>query len=182
MKTLEKIALIIFSNIVLILSIIGYLLLFGWLNPQDISNMINSLLAIEIVTNVAMVVFGILILLSVRCIFFDKTSKERAKERQGVLLENESGRLLISKETLESLVISVTNEFKSAKEVSTKVELDKTNGVVVFVNLVVSSDVTIKDLTLEIQNKIKDKVKTATDLEVKQVNVTVKKVVSQENA
>ena len=33
----------------------------------------------------------VFILLSIKCIFFDTTSREQIKERQGVLLENESG-------------------------------------------------------------------------------------------
>ena len=42
----------------------------------------------------------VFILLSIKCIFFDSTSKEQIKERQGVLLENENGKLMISKEIL----------------------------------------------------------------------------------
>lgn len=176
MKTLEKIALIIFSNIVLILCIVGYLVLFGWLTADDISRMIDTVLDIELATNTLVWVLGIFILLAVRCIFFDKESKEKSQERQGVLLENESGRLLISRETLESLIVSVTTEFNEAKNVQTKVELDKTNSLIVYINLAVTSDVSIKDMTLDIQNKIKEKVKKSTDLEVKQINVTIKKV------
>ena len=83
---------------------------------------------------------------------------------------------MISKETIENLVNSVAVNFQSAEEVSTRVELDKENNVNVFVNLIVSSDAVIKDLSANLQSKIKEKVKTATDLEVKQVNITVKKV------
>lgn len=116
------------------------------------------------------------ILLSIKCIFFDSTSREQIKERQGVLLENESGKLMISKETIENLVNSVALNFQSTEEVTTRVELDKENNVKVYINLVVSSDVVIKDLSVNLQNRIKEKVKVATDLEVKEVNITVKKV------
>ena len=118
----------------------------------------------------------IFILLSIKCIFFDSTSKEQIKERQGVLLENESGKLLISKETIENLVNSVALNFQSAEQVTTRVELDKENNVKVYVNLIISSDAVIKDLSANLQTKIKEKVKTATDLDVKEVNITVKKV------
>ena len=118
----------------------------------------------------------IFILLSIKCIFFDSTSKEQIKERQGVLLENESGKLLISKETIENLVKSVALNFQSAEQVTTRVELDKENNVKVYVNLIISSDAVIKDLSANLQTKIKEKVKTATDLDVKEVNITVKKV------
>ena len=115
-------------------------------------------------------------MLSVKCIFFDASSKEQIKERQGVLLENESGKLMISKETIENLVNSVALNFESAEDVITRVELDKENNVTVYVNLIVNPAAIIKDLSANLQNKIKEKIKMATDLEVKEVNITVKKV------
>ena len=45
-----------------------------------------------------------------------------------------------------------------------------------FVNLIVNEEAIIKDLSANLQAKIKEKVKTATDLEVKEVNISVKKV------
>ena len=122
----------------------------------------------------------VFILLSIKCIFFDSTSKEQIKERQGVLLENESGKLMISKETIENLVNSVALNFQSTEDVTTRVELDKENNVKVYVNLIISSDAVIKDLSANLQTKIKEKVKRATDLEVKEVNITVKKVAAKE--
>ena len=83
---------------------------------------------------------------------------------------------MISKETLENLVNSVALNFQSTEDVLTRVELDKENNVKVYINLVVSQDVIIKDLSANLQTKIKEKIKKATDLEVKEVNITVKKV------
>ena len=176
MKTLEKITLIIYSNIMLILSIILCLLVFGWLDMDLVGNIIYRIIVGETSSKILLGVSIVFILLSIKCIFFDATSKEQIKERQGVLLENESGKLMISKETIENLVNSVALNFQSAEDVTTKVELDKENNVNVYVNLVVSSDAVIKDLSANLQTKIKEKIKRATDLEVKEVNITVKKV------
>ncbi len=93
-----------------------------------------------------------------------------------MLLENSNGKLMISKETIENLVESVAKDFKEAESITTRVELDKENNVSIFANLVVSADAVIKDLSADLQNKIKERVKLATDLEVKEVNITVKKV------
>ena len=176
MKILEKITLIIYSNIMLILSIILCLLVFGWLDSGLLGRIIKTLIVGETSGRVILGVSVLFILLSIRCIFFDSTSKEKIKERQGVLLENESGKLMISKETLENLVNSVALNFQSTENVVTRVELDKENNVKVFINLIVSSDVIIKELSANLQSKIKEKIKVATDLEVKEVNITVKKV------
>ena len=48
-------------------------------------------------------------------------------------------------------------------------------------NLVVSSNTVIKDLTTDLQNKIKTKIKETTDLEVKEVNVTIKRAIPQKS-
>lgn len=176
MKILEKITLIIYSNIILILSLILCLLVFGWLDMGLVGNIVKALLIGETSSKVILGVSVIFILLSIKCIFFDSNSKEDIKSRQGVLLENESGKLMISKETIENLVNSVVRDFKNAQDVITRVELDKENNVTVYANLIVDSNAIIKDLSANLQAKIKEKIKEATDLEVKEVNITVKKV------
>lgn len=181
MKILEKIALIIYSNIMLILSIIVCLLIFGWLDMSIAGDFVYKILVGETSSKIVLGLSIAFILLSIKCIFFDSTSKEQIKDRQGVLLQNESGKLLISKETIENLVNSVALNFPSAEDVTTRVELDEDNNVKVYVNLIINSDAIIKDLSLNLQNKIKEKVKKATDLEVKEVNITVKKVADKEN-
>lgn len=179
MKFLEKVTLIIYSNIMLILSIIACLLIFGWLDMELIGNIAYTMIGGETSSKILLGLSVISILLSIKCIFFGSTSKEQIKERQGVLLENESGKLMISKETIENLVNSVALNFQSAEEVVTRVELDKENNVKVYINLTISSEAIIKDLSANLQSKIKEKIKTATDLDVKEVNITVKKVAAK---
>ena len=179
MKILEKITLIIYSNIILILSIILCLLIFNWLDISLVENIINSLIIGETSSKILLGLSGVFILLSIKCIFFDSTSKEEIKERQGVLLQNESGKLLISKETIENLVNSVALNFQNAEDVTTRVELDSENNVKVYVNLIVNEEAIIKELSSKLQQKIKEKIKTATDLDVKEVNITVKKVAAK---
>lgn len=179
MKVVEKITLIIYSNIILIMAVIACLLVFGWLDIDIVQSLIKTLIVSETSSKIILGASIVFILLSIRCIFFDPTSKQEIKDKQGVLLANENGKLMISKETIENLIEVVTKEYKMAKDVTSKVELDKDNNVNIFVNLVVSSDTVIKDLSVDLQNKIKAKVKETTDLDVKEVNITVKKVVQE---
>ena len=181
MKILEKITLIIYSYIMLILSIILCLLVFGWLDTDFVGNICYNILVGETSSKILLGVSIIFILLSIKCIFFDSTSKEQIKERQGVLLENDNGKLMISKETIENLVNSVALNFESAEDVTTRVDLDRENNVRVFVTLIVNSNAVIKDLSANLQNRIKEKIKVATDLEVKEVNITVKKVAPKQD-
>lgn len=179
MKIVEKITLIVYSNIILIMSVIACLLIFGWLDIDIIESLVKTLIVSETSSKIILGVSIIFILLSIRCIFFDPTSKQELKDKQGVLLANDNGRLMISKETIENLVEVVTKEYKMAKEVTSRVELDKENDVNIFVNLVVGSDAVIRDLTVDLQNKIKNKVKETTDLDVKEVNITIKRAVQE---
>ncbi len=176
MKIIEKITLIIYSNIMLIVSIIACLLVFGWLDLQVVINIATACITTDPASKIVLGASVIFILLSIRCIFFDPTSKADIKDRQGILLENENGKLMISKETIENLVESVARDFQDADNISTRVELDRENNVTIFANLVVTSDAIIKDLSANLQNKIKERIKIATDLEVKEVNISVKKV------
>ena len=86
---------------------------------------------------------------------------------------------MISKETIQNIVDGVTKEYKGTKEVSSKVMLDKNNNVNIYINLIVEANTIIKDLSAELQNEIKDKVKKITDLEVKEVNITIKKAIQE---
>lgn len=159
MKVLEKITLIIYANLMLILSIILCLLVFGWLDIGLVGEVVTNIIQGDTSGKIVLGVSVIFILLSIKCVFFDSSSKDQIKERQGVLLENDSGKLMISKETLENLVNSVALNFQSTEDVSTRVELDKENNVKVYINLIVSQDVIIKDLSANLQTKLKKKLK-----------------------
>ena len=100
MKFIEKLTLIIYSNIILILSIIACLLIFGWLDINVVQNLVKNLLLYGTSSRIILGVSIVFILLSIRCIFFDPTSKQEMKDKQGVLLANENGKLMISKETI----------------------------------------------------------------------------------
>ena len=130
MKIIEKITLILYSNIILIMSVILCLLVFGWLDANVVANLAKALLIGEKSSGIILGVSVVFILLSIRCIFFDPTSKQEQKDKQGVLLANDNGKLMISKETIENLVEAVTKEYKEAKDVSSRVELDKNNNVI----------------------------------------------------
>ncbi|MEE0866545.1 MAG: alkaline shock response membrane anchor protein AmaP [Clostridia bacterium] len=180
MKVIEKITLFLYSNIMLILSIILCLLVFGWLDMGLVGGIIQKIIIGDLSGKIILGVSLLFILLSIKCIFFSNSSSKETKSTQGVLLENESGKLLISKETIENLVNSVALNFENSEQVTTRIDLDKENNVIVYVNLTVSSDAVIKDLSANLQKDIKEKIKNATDLEVKEVNITVKKVVEKQ--
>ena len=176
MKTIEKFSLALFSSLILIISVILCLAIFGWIDVEFIGNVINAAIVDNITSKIILALSIIFILLAIRCIFFDSSAKEKEEYRNGILLENSNGKLLITKETIENLVNAVVKGFDSAEEVTTKIELDKENNLRVFVNLVVKENAVIKELSTNLQNKIKDTIKKSSDLDVKEVNIKVKNI------
>lgn len=180
MKTIEKISLTIFSMVILILSLVLCLILFNWLSINDAYFVLQFLKSTQIATNISLVISVILMLLAVKCIFFPSFAKEKEEKAEGILLENESGKLLISIDTIENLVKGVVAGFPNIKSVNCKVKLDKQiNNVVIDMNLVVASETIIKELSANLQNKIKEVIKTTTEIDVKEINIKIKDIEAQ---
>ena len=177
MKVLEKICLVLFSIIILVLSVIMCLLVFEWLNISTVNvvlfNAINNVTA----SNIILVISVILSLLASKCIFFSGNSKDSRTD--GILLQNDNGKLLISKETLENLVSGIAKGFEGTENVTTKVELDKENNLRVQVTLYVHPNAIIKDLSANIQTRIKEAIKSTSDLEVHEVNIRIRNIVPE---
>ncbi len=176
MKKLEKLTLVLFSTIMLIISVLFCLAIFGWIDHNLISDALEVAITNEITSNILLVLSIIFILLAIKCIFFDSSAKEKEEYKNGILLENSNGKLLITRDTIENLVNGVVKGFDSAVNVTTKIELDKENNLSVFVNLTVKETAVIKELSTNLQTKIKDTIKKASDLEVKEVNIKVKNI------
>ena len=176
MKILDRIGLALFSSLMLIISIIVCLMIFGWLSVDLVHELVVMAINDSVSSNIMLGLSIAFILLAIKCIFFDSSSKQEMDYKNGILLENSDGKLLITKDTIENLVNSVVKGFESAENVTTRVELDKENNVTVFVNLSVKENAIIKELSTNLQTKIKTTIKNTSDLEVKEVNIKVKDI------
>ena len=180
MKVLEQITLTVFSIIILILCLALCLILFNWIDVSNIYAVIQYLKSTQTLTNISLGVSIVLMLLAVKAIFFPSYAKEKEQKSEGILLENETGKLLISIETIEYLVKGVVGGFPNVKNVNCKVKLDKSvNNVVIDLNLVVASETVIKELSANLQNKIKEVIKTTTEIEVKSIDIKIKNIEAQ---
>lgn len=174
MKFLERLSLSVFSLIVLVLSVVTILICLNFVQSTIFDVGFEYVLATETNRRVAIVVAAILGLLSIKCLFFAKTTNNDGKD--GILLENGSGKLLISKETIENIIVGVARDVNGAENVNSRLELDKNNNLKIFVTTVVSQSRPIKEVTTNLQDNIKAAIKRAADLEVKEVNVRIKNV------
>jgi len=183
MGILEKVVLVIYSFIVLVAAIVSSLLIFGWISPEMIENAINLVIKGETSTIILLVVNIIFVLLSIKCIFFRKSNKKARIEEQGILLQNENGKLVISKITIENLVNTIISQFETVEGSTSSITLNNENNLIINLNLIVGENVIIKELSANVQEKIKTTVKTALDLDVQEVNIRIRNYTTKkENA
>jgi len=176
MKILDRIGLTVFSIIVLLISLSLCIIISGWLDLELVTHGLEYIVTNETTTKITVGISIILIVLALKCIFFNSDSKENLKNKEGILLENENGKLLVSKDTIESLTNAVVKNFETADIVMTKVDLDEENNVKIYITLSVQPEAVIKDLTAKLQNDVKAAVKKSLDLDVKAVNVRIKNI------
>lgn len=182
MKVLDKIAFVLFSSIILILSVLSCLVIFGWINPDVILLYVKAGLNNPVITNITLGALTVFILLAIKGIFFSSEVKEDVKEN-GILVQNENGKLFISRDTIQNLVSGTVKEVEGAQDVSSSVILTKDNNINIDVVLFVLPNVIIKDLSNKLQQKIKDVIKKSMDLDIKEVNIKIKNITPKiENA
>ncbi len=174
MKIIDRFILIVFSILIFILAVITSSIIFGWIDLNNLTPYIDSALSTEPASNIILGVSIVLLLMALKAIFFG--GKDERATKDGILMENDNGRLLISKDTLENLVVNIVKGFDGTENVVAKVGLDKENNLRVYITLYVHPNVVIKDITASIQNRVKEAIKKTSDLETKAVNVRVRNI------
>lgn len=174
MRILEKIALVIYSFIILAIAVVSTLLVFEWVSAELVGETIMKVIKGEQSSIILLSVNALFALLSIKCIFFRKKNKKPEIEEQGILLQNENGKLMISKDTIENLVNTIITQFETVEGATTSITLNAENNLIINLNLTVGENIIIKELSANVQEKIKESVKNALDLEVKEVNIRIK--------
>ena len=171
MRFIERFSIIVFSIIVFAISIITILLGTEVISVNFLEDFITFLNENIIAT---ICICLILCLWSISNIFFKSDSSREISN--GVLLENENGSLLITKESVSSLVEAILRKNQELKDSNVKIEFDSNKDVIINLNAVVKDSTVIKDVSTMIQEEIKQTVKRATDLEVASINIKIKSV------
>lgn len=181
MKFLDKLGLAIFSIIVLILSILFCLIAFGWVEVSIITVAVTNLMQMQNGLYIGIGIAIVLLLLSIKCLFFPSYERHKSSDdSEGILMQNDNGKLLITKGTIQNLVAGVVEEFKNIDGAESEVEIDNNNEVYVNLEVNVHRGTIIKDVSTKLQNSIKLAVKKATDLEIKEINIKVNDVENEE--
>ncbi|MBO5478665.1 MAG: alkaline shock response membrane anchor protein AmaP [Clostridia bacterium] len=182
MKVLDKIALVLFSSITLIASVILSFMILGWIRLEIVTMYVRNLLNNPTACNITLGILVVLILLAIKGIFFTTDSKKDKDKNidNGILIQNENGKLLISRDTIQNLVSGVVKGFENTQDVTSKVILTSDNNINIDVTLFVKEDAIIKDLSSKLQLKIKEVIKQSIDIDIKEVNIKVRNIAPKE--
>lgn len=174
MTLFEKIISVTFSVIVLIVSVSFILTLGGVLDPDLGSDLMKDVMKGEFFSKILFIISIVLMIFALREIAFGKKLETEGKD--GIVLENETGKLIISKESLENLIAGEAKEIYGTESISSKTFLDPDKNLIVDVNVVVSKDLAIKEYSSELQKGIKDVLKRTADLNTKNINIRIKNI------
>lgn len=174
MKILEKFVLILYSLFILIISVIICLIIFGLISFDQIKFCIDYVINDGALAITIIAISIICMLLSIRCLFFRKKKQIKKSTATDILLENESGRLLISKTAIENAAKNIVRQSLNLNtEMKVTVDIDPANNISIYISVILDRSIKVRDLTLDLQLKIKNQIKEDFGLEVKQVNIKV---------
>lgn len=177
MKLIDRLSLKIYALIVGVLSIMIALIVTGVIPAEYLTDPIVYLTDGAMKIRITLIVCAVLLILVLKSLCF--ASKPNSEGKEGIVLENTNGKLVISKESLENMIASLSKEIPGTESTTSKTLVDKDKNLKVYVTTVVNRDVMIKDVSTELQNKIKEAMKRTADLEVKEVNVRIKNITSK---
>ena len=167
----------------LIISAVICLLIFNVIDMDTIKMWIDFLTQNQSATIIALGTSVICFLLSIRCLFFRKRKEIRKSDATDILLENDSGKLLISKSAIDNAVKNIISDVME-KEPETKVvvDIDPASNLSIYISIMIENEIKVKDLSVGLQLKIKEKIKEDFDLEVKQVNIKIDSLPQKNNS
>ena len=177
MKFIERTSLKIFAFVMLFISISLLLVMFEVLPNTIYSDGISLLMDDSTYRKVTIGVCIVVILLALKSIF--TRLKPVDVTRNGIVLENANGKLIISRESIENLINGIAKEMPGAENASSRILLDPDKNLIININLTVLGNVVIKEITIELQKKVKEALRRTADLEVKLVNVNIKNINSK---
>ena len=171
MRLVERFSIIVFSIIVFILSVLSILISVDIVSVDIFSDIFSKANENNTVAICLCLLFAIW---SIANIFFKSDSNSDVAN--GVLLENENGSLLITKESISNMVDSVIKKNQDIKDASVKIEFDDNRDIAINIVAIVKDNVVVKDTFSRLQDSIKLTIKRTTDLDVSNVNIKLKNV------
>lgn len=176
MKLVDKVIYFIFSVIILTIVVVMFTVILNIgvvVNPvfNFISNIPNMSFTQEQMTYIVIIEI-LLFVMAIKGILFQSKLEEN---KDAIILENNSGKLIISRKTLENLVKDISNGVQGVENSVARVNVSKDTELIISIDIVVKEG-SIKDITKKLQEDVKIAIKKASDLNVSEVNVNIKNI------
>lgn len=176
MKLVDKVIYFIFSVIILAIVVVMFTVILnigGVVNPvfNFIINIPNMSFTQEQMTYIVIIEI-LLFIMAIKGILFQSKLEEN---KDAIILENNSGKLIISRKTLENLVKDISNGVQGVENSFARVNVSKDTELIISIDIVVKEG-SIKDITKKLQEDVKIAIKKASDLNVSEVNVNIKNI------
>ena len=179
-KIMSKIGFFISAVIVLMLSLLLCTLIWGWVTPDQVMSVIMMGLSNGIATKIILGVAILLVMLTTFSIANGTDDKSVNGVKEGVIISKDSGDLVISKSTLEDMVFNAISKYSNVQNPQIGVIVKNSGKVLIYITMDVANDTVIKDLSNRIQNDVSSTIKNCTDLDVENVNVSIKGIGNDE--
>ena len=176
MRLVDKVIYFIFSVIILAIVVVMFTVILnigGIVNPvfNFISNIPNMSFTQEQMTYIVIIEI-LLFVMAIKGILFQSKLEEN---KDAIILENNSGKLIISRKTLENLVKDISNGVQGVENSFARVNVSKDTELIISIDIFVKEG-SIKDITKKLQEDVKIAIKKASDLNVSEVNVNIKNI------
>ena len=174
MKLIDRIIYFIFSSIIFIIIALAIMGLYDIEFAKNIIiNLVGYLRDFSAMNMGTILIISVIIeIMAIKGMFFQSGKEER---RDAIILENSSGKLIISRKTLENLVKDIANNVDGVENAIAKVMVEKDTDLAILIDIVVKEG-SIKDITKKLQEEVKMSIKKASDLNVSEVNVNIKNI------
>lgn len=171
MKGFEKFILVIFSILIIVVSVFLILTSTQMIEANTILNTgIEWLVAHKLV---GLVIGAVASLLALIGIFASSDNGDQMKS--GLAIKSETGTVYITRDTFESIIEGVTRSYAELRNVKVDILMSE-EGVIANIYTMILPDTVVPALTQKLQSNIKASVLKQTTVEIKEANIKIKGV------
>ncbi|MBM7622760.1 alkaline shock response membrane anchor protein AmaP [Sporohalobacter salinus] len=174
MQILDRIIIFIFTVLLIFISLIMIGSAVELIPQSYITAFINQYYGQAVVG----VIGAILLLVALRILY--PLFKKKEKNKNTIVRENSLGQIRISLLAIDALVNKAVTQTRGVKEVESKLKVGE-KGLNIFLEVIVTPDINIPEISEELQESIKEYLKQTTGVVVGQIEVLVDKVAQDSN-
>ena len=171
MKGFEKFILVIFSILIIMISVFLILASTEMINVMELLNTADTWLINH--KMVGLIVGAIFALLALIGIFSSSDNVDEMKS--GLAIKSDTGTVYITKDTFESIIVSVTRNYAELRNVKVEISMSE-EGVIANIYAMILPDTVVPTLSSKLQEHIKASVLKQTTVEIKEANIKIKGV------